>query len=105
MKKSTLRAISFISGLTLTAVVVGVTISKNPKIRSEIENQINSCLKATRTMVDAFAGIARKTKTATSLIKGDSGGKTPREAAAEAEVKRHINNQWDTVEAQHQERT
>jgi len=100
MEKNTVQLISFLSGLTITAVVIGVTISKSPKIRGEIESQLNTCLKATRTMSDAYKNLAFRSRTASSFITNDAGEKTPREEAAETEAAERANSQWDTVEAQ-----
>ena len=102
MKKGTIQVISFISGLTLTAVVVGVTISKSPSIRKEIESQLNSCLKATRALADTYKSVASKTKSAVNLIKKDAGEKTEKETAAEEEVREQVSSQWNAVEAQAQ---
>ena len=100
MKKATIQVISFVSGLTLAAVIIGVTITKNESIRNEIENQINSVLKTTRSLVDAYKSIASKSKTAANLIKSDTGEKNTRGATAEEEARVLINSQWDAVESQ-----
>ena len=99
MKNTTVRVISFVSGLTIAAVVLGITISKNQKIRNEIESQINSVLKTTRSLVDAYKSLGSKSKTAASFIKSDSGEKNVKGDAAEEEVKAQIDIQWDAVEA------
>ena len=100
MKKTTVQVISFVSGLTAAAVVLGITISKNEKIRNEIENQINSVLKTTRSLVDAYKSLASKSTTAASFIKSDAGEKNSKDDAAEEEAKAQIDIQWDTIEAQ-----
>ena len=96
MKKSTIQVLSFLSGLTLAAVVVGVTIAKSATLRSEIENQLNSCLKTTRTLVDAYKSVTAKSKTAVNLIKKDT-GESPETEEAVAEQVAKINDQWDAL--------
>jgi len=100
MKKGTVQVISFLSGLTLAAVILGVTINRSEAIRNEIENQMNSVLKTTRSLVDAYKSIASKSKTAASFIKSDSGEKSTREEAAEEEARAQVSSQWDAVETQ-----
>ena len=100
MKKGTVQVVSFLSGLTLAAVILGVTINKSSTIRNEIESQITSVLKTTRLMVDAYRSIASKSKAAATIIKGEPGEKTKREETAEVEAKEQANNQWNSVEAQ-----
>jgi len=97
MKKSTIQVLSFVSGLTIAAVVIGVTISKSPSLQAEIEHQVNSCLKATRSLVDIYKSLVSKSKTATSLIKTESGESIESEEAA-AEQASQVNDQWDAVE-------
>ena len=100
MKKSTAQTLSFLSGLTLASVIIGVTISKSPAVRNEIENQLKSVLKTTRSLVDAYKSIVFKSKTAASFIKTDAGEKTAAEEAAAADARVQTSNQWDAVEAQ-----
>ncbi|MCL2528771.1 MAG: hypothetical protein FWE41_00295 [Coriobacteriia bacterium] len=100
MNKTTVQVISFVSGLTIAAVVLGVTISKNQNIRNEIESQISSVLKTTRSLVDSYKSLASKSKTAASLIKSDAGEKSARDEAAEEEAQAQIDIQWDNLEAQ-----
>jgi len=98
MKKATVQVLSFLSGLTLAAVILGVTISKSESIRNEIENQISTVLKTTRSVVDAYKSIASKSKTAASFIKSDSKEKDLKSEAAEHEARAQIDGQWDAVE-------
>ena len=100
MKKSTKQALSFLSGLTLAAVVIGVTINNNPAIRKEIESQFESVLKTTRSLVDAYKSLASKSKTAATFIKSKPGEKTADEEAVQAEASAQLNNQWDAVGGQ-----
>jgi hypothetical protein len=98
MKKRTVQTLSFISGLTLAAVVVGVTLSKSPGLRGEIEHQINSVLKSTRTLVNAYKSVVSKSKVAVNLVKNDvdpqgSGGEETARQTAE------LDNQWNAAEA------
>ena len=104
MKKTTIQVISFISGLTLAAVIIGVTITKNQAIRNEIENQINSVLKTTRNVVDAYKSIASKSTAAASFIKSDTGEKNTKKEAAEEETRAKLNKLWSAVETQAQGR-
>ena len=99
MKKSTIQILSFVSGLTLAAVVVGVTISKSPGIRAEIEKQANSVLKTTRSLVDAYKSIAGKSKSAASLISNDAGDKSAKETSGPSVEQARADSQWDAVEA------
>ncbi|MDR1358682.1 MAG: hypothetical protein LBJ48_04950 [Coriobacteriales bacterium] len=99
MKKATVQALSFVSGLTLAVVVVGVTISKSPSLRGEVENQIRTVLKTTRTLVDAYKNLASKSKIAVNLIKNEPGEATATEEAAAAHQNTQTNSQWDAVEA------
>jgi len=100
MKKTTVKVISFLSGLTLAAVILTVTINNSPKIRNEIESQINSVLKTTRSLVDTYKSVASKSKSAASLLKGDKGEKTLSEEAAEKEANALVDSQWDAIERQ-----
>ena len=100
MKNSTVQVLSFISGLTLAPVVIGVTISKSPGLKNEIESQLNTILKTTRALVDAYKSVASKSKTAVSLIKNDAGDMTPEQQSAAEEQKKHIDSQWDVAEAE-----
>ncbi|MDR1088412.1 MAG: hypothetical protein LBL23_03995 [Coriobacteriales bacterium] len=99
MKKSTVQVLSFVSGLTLAVVVVGITISKSASLRSEIEDQIRSVLKTTRTLVDTYKNLASKSKTAVKLIKNEPGETTATDEAAAAQQNAHTNSQWDAAEA------
>ncbi|MCL2807850.1 MAG: hypothetical protein FWD27_06820 [Coriobacteriia bacterium] len=100
MKKSTAKVLSFIGGMVLASVVIGVTISKSPTIRNEIEGQINSVLKTTKTMVESYKTAATKTKTAIDLIKGSSEEKQARDLVAEKREAEQISDQWDAIERQ-----
>ena len=99
MKKSTMQLMSFVSGLTLAAVVIGVTLSKSPALRGEIESQLNTILKTTRVVVDSYKRVATKSKSAANLIRNDADVMTERE---EAEINKHAketNSMWDAMEA------
>ena len=91
MKKATKQVLSFVSGLTLAAVVVGVAIGKSPSLQNEIENQLNSVLKTSRSLIDAYKKFATRSKVAVNLIKTD------REAATGNEAAEKIDSQWDAV--------
>lgn len=98
MKKSTVQALSFLSGLTLAAVVIGVTLSKSPSLRTEIENQLNSVLKTTKKVVNSYKSVASKSKTAVGLIKNDPDlfdDEYNEESLLQAQ---EINDQWDAAE-------
>lgn len=100
MKRGTIQVLSFISGLTLAAVVIGVTLSKSPSLRNEVESQAKSVLKTTRTLVDSYKSVVSKSKMAVNLVKND-----PKDTALnkDSEAERQsadLENQWDAVEAQ-----
>lgn len=99
MKRSTVQVLSFMSGLTLAAVVIGVTLARSPSLRNEIENQVNSVLKTTRSLVNSYKSVASKSKTAVNLIKSDPEVRAE-SASAEAEQQAYeVNSQWDAVES------
>lgn len=98
MKKGTVQVLSFVSGLTLAAVVIGVTISKSPALRGEIESQLSSVLRTTRGVVDAYKSLGSKSKAAINLVRPDSGAKTAEEKMAEAEQNARVNQLWEEVE-------
>lgn len=100
MKKGTVQILSFVSGLTLAAVVVGVTLSKNKALCNEIENQVTSVLKTTRSMVEVYKSIATKSKKAAALVKNDPSNKTVLQEAAEKTVDQQVVSQWDAIESQ-----
>lgn len=100
MKKNTIKVLSFLGGLSIAAVVVGVTIYNNPSIKNEIENQLTTVLKATRALVDAYNNLSSKSRVATSFIKTDSSDKAPDAEAKEQEARVQANSQWDEVELQ-----
>ncbi len=102
MKKGTLQVLSFLGGLTLAAVTISVVLSKNPTLRKEIENQVTSVVKTTRSLVDAYKNIASKSQTVAGFIKSDAGEKSASTKAAEAEESKQVSTQWDTVETQMQ---
>lgn len=99
MRRGTVKVLSFMSGLVLAAVVIGTTINKSPALRSEIENQINTVLKTTRSLIDAYKSIGSKSKAAVGLIKNEPGGRTAGEEAAAVEQAAQIEEQWDAVES------
>lgn len=99
MKKETVQVLSFLSGLTLAAVVIGVVLSKSPSLLSEIESQADSVLKTTRSLVNTYKGLATKSKTAVNMIKKDPEMLSANE---ESEALRHAsatNSQWDILES------
>ncbi|MDR2035827.1 MAG: hypothetical protein LBP91_04045 [Coriobacteriales bacterium] len=98
MKKSTIQALSFLSGLTLAAVIIGITVNRSATLRTELEHQMSSVLKTTGSLVDAYKSLAHKSKTAATLIQTDSGEKTAKEQADEAAEQAQISSQWDAVE-------
>lgn len=99
MKKGTVQILSFVGGVTLAAVVVGVTLSKNSKIRGEIESQINSVLKTTRLVVDAYKNVASKSKAAANLITNDPTQRMASEEEAISQQQAQTSREWDAVEA------
>lgn len=99
MKKSTMQILSFLSGLTLAAVVIGVTLSKSPSLRGEVENQLNTVLKTTRVVVDSYKSVASKSKTAVGFIRSDAEVMTEQAVAEAEQHKQDINSQWESVEA------
>lgn len=98
MKKSTVQTLSFLSGLTLAAVVIGVTLNKSPSLRNEIETQINSVLKTTRALVNSYKSVASKSKTAVSLIKNDPDILSVNDETEVTQQTQEIKSQWDAVE-------
>lgn len=98
MKKSTVQTLSFLSGLTLAAVVIGVTLNKSPSLRNEIETQINSVLKTTRALVNSYKSVASKSKTAVSLIKNDPDILSANDETEVTQQTQEIKSQWDAVE-------
>lgn len=104
MKRSTVQILSFLSGLTLAAVVIGVTLSRNDSLRNEVESQINSVLKTTRTVVDSYKSVASKSKTAVSLIKNDPDILSASDEAEANQQAQEVSNQWDAVETTAAER-
>lgn len=99
MKKGTVQALSFLSGLTLAAVVIGITLSKSPGLRNEIESQIDSILKTTRSLVNTYKGVASKSKTAVNMIKKNPEGVAADVAAEAAQQAADANNEWDVLES------
>ena len=98
MKKGTAQVLSFVSGLTIAAVVIGITLSRSPRLRGEIENQVNGVLNTTRSVVDAYKSVASKSKAVANLITNDPIQKTASEEAAASKQTEQINNDWDFVE-------
>jgi len=97
MKKNTIKALSFLSGLSLAVVVVGITIYNSPAIKNEIESQIGTVLKATRALVDAYSNFSAKSKAATNFMKTDNTNKTAATEADEQAARQQTNSQWDVA--------
>ncbi len=100
MKKPTVRILSFTAGLALAAVVIGVALTKNPALRREVDNQVASVLKATRSLTDTYKNAASKAKAASSLIKKEPEDRAAADAVAAAREEEKLAAQWDAVEKQ-----
>ena len=99
MNKNTIQVLSFVSGLTLASVVIGVTLCKSDTLRNEIENQLSTVLKTTKSLVNAYKGLASKSKTAATFIRGESAETTRGESGATSEHKDKLGSKWDAIEA------
>jgi hypothetical protein len=96
MKKNTIQVLSFLSGLTIAAVAVGVTVSKNQSIRNEIENQLNNILGITKPLLSTLKGfIANANNANSAYIKADAQGATavPDLPAGD------LSAQWEQIES------
>jgi hypothetical protein len=92
MNKNTAQALSFISGLTIAAVAVGVTVSKNRAIRTEIETQLNNVLSITKPLLFAIKGVAVSAGKAGNIA-NSAADKTANQAPNAEEIE--LNSQWD----------
>jgi len=53
-------ALSFISGLVIASVAIGVVVANNAEIRAELERQAKQFLRTTGSLLSRYQGLARK---------------------------------------------
>jgi hypothetical protein len=90
------KALSFVSGLAISCVIVGVVVAKNPDIKAEIESQGRQALQITKNMLARCQNTIRKLQNLATALSEDPSLGTEDEQTPSPEALAY-NAQWDAV--------
>jgi len=92
VSKNVTILLSFIFGLVVVSVAVGVTLQKNPHLKQEAEQQMQAYLGISRATLEKIQGIYEKTQ---NTIKGFSNQTKQQNSERDPRIARNYEKEWD----------
>ncbi|MDR3052290.1 MAG: hypothetical protein LBU48_00310 [Coriobacteriales bacterium] len=70
--KKTTKILSFVGGLLIFSVIVGVAVNNNESIKKEVERQITGFLGTSKKLLGCYEGVTQKLSEVSRLLKNDN---------------------------------